>query len=88
MTTYDSWIEREEPEDKDALIDCLEREVEWLRELIESAERSGEPKTGFTKNGPGHCPWCGCVESRSRLTTHESKCPAFTPDGKVRSKFL
>lgn len=90
MTTYDAWIESEPPEDKDALIEDLEREVEWLRGLIEAVEESGA--CGRYGEEPG-CPFCRAEKPTSAFGTtgpvlHEPSCPAFTPDGKVRSKFL
>ena len=78
MTTYDSWIEQEEPEDKDALINALEREVRWLRSRLEMVEYA-RSTTVYT------CTWC---KSELSSDTHLANCETFTPDGKVRSKFL
>lgn len=93
MTTYDAWIESEPPEDKDALIDALEREVEWLRGQIEAAEGSG------SCCGCDVCPWCKCRNSLpvdgdgnevlgAGVSKAHGGCEMFTSGGKVRSKFL
>lgn len=65
-------------------------EVRRLRGLILDAERSA---TSFGPNGDtaSSCPWCFMGHGFAYLTGdggaaegHGSKCPAFTPDGKLK----
>lgn len=63
---------------------ALRAEVEAnarLRKLIADAERGGEVQ------GWQACPWCSAIREPRRTAhnePHESTCPAFTPDGRVK----
>lgn len=63
--------------------EALEKEVEWLRGLLASAEYGAG--CNFCDAACLFCPACKCSE---RARVHRPTCDAFEPDGKVKSKFL
>lgn len=64
-------------------IEALEKEVELLRGLLASVEFGGE--CNFCNRACLFCMACHCSNSKR---VHAPGCLAFTPDGKLKSKFL